>query len=179
MKLVLTVSIIWIFCCVAIAVDEISRNDDGSAPLLTSDFGIVTDADRRKDRRSNIPFLPTPGQYHFYWQCLKLQKVRFNCTGVMRAGSGRGCQRDQCIPEVRVLSDGATYTFMTHQVWCVEAYHDLKTEIKRLLHREKVACFGSEYIDEVPPEESEGKRSSVWFLKRIKTPYGKWDYFPD
>lgn len=155
------------------------QEKDSSAPLLTPSYGLLTETDRNKDRRSGIPFLPTPGRQYFYWQCLNLQSVRLDCTGVMRASSGMGCRRNQCIPEVKIFSDDAAYTFMTHQVWCVEDYRDFKATINHLLHGEKVACFGGEYLDEEQPKENEGKRSSFWFLKRIKTGRGKWDYFPE
>ena len=153
--------------------------EEGAAPLLTPSYDIVTNADRNKDLRSGIPFLPTPGEYFFYWQCLRLNKVRFDCTSVNRAGSGTGCRRNNCIPELEVLSEGNAYLFITHQVWCVEDYRDFRTEIRRVMGREKIACFGGEYIGEDSPLENRGKRSSSWFLKRIKTAHGKWDYFPE
>ncbi len=153
--------------------------DKGAAPLLTPGLGIVINADRNKDLRSGIPFLPTPGEHYFYWQCLRLDKVRFGCTGAKRAESGTGCRRDNCIPELEVHSEGAAYLFIAHQVWCVENYRDLRAEIRRVLRHERVACFGGEYIGEDPPQENNGKRSSAWFLKRIKTAHGKWDYFPE
>jgi len=158
---------------------ENEPKEEGSAPLLTPSYGIVTNADRNRDLRSGIPFLPTPGEYYFYWQCLRLDKVRFDCTGVSRAESGTGCRRNNCIPQLEVHSEGTAYRFITHQVWCVENYRDFKAGIRRILRREKIACFGGEYISEDSLQEDRRKRSSSWFLKRIKTAYGKWDYFPE
>ncbi len=157
----------------------VARDEDGPAPLLTLAHGIVTAEDQNKDQRARIPFLPTPSPYYFYWQCLKLDRVRFDCTGVSPAGSGTGCRRNNCLPEVEVVSGGVIYTFMAHQIWCVEAYREFKAEIRELLHREEIACFGAEYIREGDSKSNSGKRNSFWFLKRIKTAQGKWDYFPD
>jgi hypothetical protein len=149
------------------------------APLLTSDYGILKEADRYRDLRSYIPLLPVPTSYFFYWQCLPLNKVKFGCMAEGIAEPERGCKRNNCLPEIEVTSGKSTFTFMVHQMWCVESYRELKRELRELLRGHRVACFGAEYIGEDVSDERSIIRDSSWFLKRIRTAHGKWDYFAD
>lgn len=159
---------------------QVSPDEFQSAPLLTPSYGIVSETDRRKDLRARIPFLPAPGINYFYWQCLKLEKVRFTCGGEHRAESGTGCRWNICLPEMTVISEGREYVFLTHQLWCVESYRDLKATWRRLLRHEKIACFGAEYIAIDPGnEEYTGETEDAWFVMRIRTRHGTWDYFED
>ncbi len=154
-------------------------NEDEPAPMLTSDYGIVTYEDRNKDERGPIPFLPAPEDGLFYWQCLKLGKVTADCIGVDLAGSGMGCRKYSCLPHVEVFSEGSRYIFQGHKGWCLENFREFKAKLKNLIRRENIACFGGEYLGENPIEHPSEKRNSSWFLKRIKTRRGKWSYFVD
>ena len=154
-------------------------DEEEPAPLLTSDYGIVRDSDRKKNMRSGVPFLPAPEQNYFYWQCLKLDKVGIECLGVERAGAGMGCRRYSCIPDVEVVSGRERYSFVGDKGWCLEDYRDFKERLRHLLRRQGIACFGGEYLGEVPPEKSSEIRNSSWALKNVKTRLGSWAYFRD
>lgn len=156
----------------------VTAKESEPAPLLTADFGIVTDNDRAKNRRKRIPFLPAPEDNYYYWQCLKVDKVSVGCIGVDVATSGMGCRRYSCLPEVSVTSDGSHYAFLAHKGWCLESFREFRSRFRRLLRGQKIACFGGEYVGEEPVEGNE-RRNSEWFLKAVKTRRGKWSYFAD
>jgi hypothetical protein len=99
--------------------------------------------------------------------------------GEEKADPEWGCKRNNCLPEIEITSGKSDFSFMAHQVWCVEAYQELRRKLKRLLQRERIACFGGEYGGEITPDERSTVRASAWFLKRIRTAHGKWDYFAE
>ncbi len=185
MKLLL--SYLLLICFAGLAVAPIAktkgttvvRNEDEPAPMLTPDYGIVTEEDRHKDERGPIPFLPAPEDGLFYWQCLKVDKVIANCIGIDRATIGMGCRKYSCLPDIEVLSEDSRYIFQGHKGWCLENYREFAVKLKKLLRGEDIACFGGEYLGENPIEHPSEKRSSSWFLKRVKTRRGKWSYFVD
>jgi hypothetical protein len=149
------------------------------APLLTPDFGIVTKADRNRDIRSGIPFLPTLGKYLVYWQCLRLERVRMDCSGYTKYSPRMGKKTNPCIIGIDVVSDGALYEFSFDHVWDWEGFEEVRREWNELLRGHKVACFAGEYVKEERSKKNAYSRSSFWFLKRMKTRRGKWDYFKD
>jgi len=147
------------------------------APLLTSNFGIVTGEDQQRIvERIGVPFLPAPEPYYLYWQCLPLKRVFINCSGYSHYTRKAGPKGDLCVAGIDVVSNGSLYSFFFHQLWDWDSYEDVRREFRELLRGQKVACFGAEYTGDNFPQEPGYIRTSSWFLKYLKTQKGSWSY---
>lgn len=147
------------------------------APLLTSDFGIVTKDDQQRiGERVGVPFSPAPEPNYLYWQCLRLDRSFINCSGYSHYTRKAGPKGDLCVAGIDVVSNDSLYSFFFHQLWDWDSYEDVRREFQELLRGQKVACFGAEYTSDNFPQEPGYIRTSSWFLKYLKTKKGSWSY---
>jgi hypothetical protein len=137
---------------------------------MTDDYGIVTEADIRENRKIARPV--SEGEPLLVWFCLPVEHFETWCDDL---GWVIDLEERGYYSRFSVVSGGNEYSFTRSKFSDREVCIEDKKDWTRLI-KGQTACFSAFFIDESLSDDPKFKKASLWNIERVKSRKGEWTY---